>query len=287
MEYYLGPGLEIKGTIGPQLVIANNILLLNSAELEQSLEKELSENPALEMEDVARCPRCGAVLSSNEHRLCARCNHQTGDVQPLPWESRTIFTSSGEAEDEWTDPIMRLAAPTSLGDYLLQQLGLTLEPEEGPLARFLVDSLDQRGFLTCSDEDICQALGLPLEKVQAMVARLQELDPPGVGARDAQESLLIQLDQLAAQGRPVPPLAFSLVGQCWQSLARGALRQVQRTLGATAREIQDALGFLASNLTPYPAMAWWESDPVHAGGAKDAPVYVRPDVVLSEGKDGQ
>ena len=53
MDFFLGPGLDIGPVIRPQLVIANKILLYNSAELEQLLDEELSENPALEVEEVA------------------------------------------------------------------------------------------------------------------------------------------------------------------------------------------------------------------------------------------
>jgi len=286
VDFFLGPGLDIGPVIRPQLVIANKILLYNSTELEQLLDEELSENPALEVTEVARCPRCGAVLSGTERRFCARCNRLMGDFQPLPWERRTAAASSPSGDDEWTDPISRVAASMSLSDYLLWQLSPTLDSEDEPLARFLAASLDERGFLNCSEDEACAAVGVSRENVQQMIFRIQELDPPGIGARDAQECLLIQLVQLELQGTPVPSLTRRLVQECWVPLSRGALRQVQRALKCTEDQIHEALQFLSDNLTPYPAMAHWEVSPTGRGSRVDGADYIRPDIILTEREDG-
>lgn len=286
MDFFLRPGLEIGPAIRPQLVIANRILLYNSAELEQLLDEELSENPALEATEVIRCPRCGAVLSGHERRFCARCNRLMGDLQPLPWERPSVATSSLGEEDEWGDPITRVAAPMPLSEYLLWQLRPTLAPEDEPLATYLVGNLDERGFLACSVDEACAAVGASREKVLEILSRIQESDPPGIGARDGRECLLIQLNQLERQGRAVPPLARRLVEECWQVLSRGATRQVQRMLQATEDQVQQALQFLAENLTPYPATSHWEIAPGSRGNSVDPADYVRPDIVLTEREDG-
>lgn len=287
MDFYLGPSLEPRQEIGPQLVIANKILLYSSAELEQLLDEELSENPALEMEEVARCPRCGAALSGTEQRFCARCNRLMGDLQPLPWEGRPASDGDLSADDEWSDPIMRLVAPTSFSEYLMWQLRPMLAPGEEPLAAYLVDSLDERGFLTCSLEEAATALGVEVDALERVLGKIQELDPPGVGARGAQECLLIQMRQLERQGKPVPPLARQLVEECWEALSRGALRQVQRTTRASVAQIREALDFLQECLTPYPALSHWEVAPVGRGGSGPVGEYVRPDIVLTEREDGE
>lgn len=286
MDFYLGPSLEPRQEIGPQLVIANKILLYSSAELETLLDEELSENPALEVEEVARCPRCGAALSGREQRFCARCNRLIGDLQPLPWEAPSISDGDPSSDDEWSDPILRIVAPTSLSDYLMWQLRPVLEPGEEPLATFLVESLDERGFLSCSLEEASGVLGCGVEALERVLAKIHDLDPPGVGARGAQECLLLQMRHLERQGKPVPPLARQLVEQCWEALSRGALRQVQRSIQATLPQIREALDFLQECLTPYPALAHWEVSP--QGRAQTEPVgdYVRPDIVLSEREDG-
>ncbi|MGC8839473.1 MAG: hypothetical protein ACP5UM_13795, partial [Anaerolineae bacterium] len=185
MDFHLGPSLEPRQEIGPQLVIANKILLYGSAELETLLDEELSENPALEVEEVARCPRCGAVLSGKEQRFCARCNRLMGDLQPLPWEAPPAPEGDPSSDEEWSDPILRIVAPTSLSDYLMWQLRPMLEPGEEPLATFLVESLDERGFLACSLEEASIALGVGVDALERVLSKIQDLDPPGVGARGA------------------------------------------------------------------------------------------------------
>ena len=117
------------------------------------------------------------------------------------------------------------------GDYLWWQWAASLEPEDEELARFLIASLDDRGFLMCSEEEVSVATGAPEERVAILRSRLQALDPPGVGARDAQECLLIQLTQLESQAAEPLPLVRRFLEECWLALGRGAVRQVQRKLG--------------------------------------------------------
>ncbi len=226
------------------------------------------------------------MRGGKERRFCARCNRLIGDLQPLPWEAPPAPDSDPSADEEWSDPILRIVAPTSLSDYLMWQLRPMLEPGEEPWATFLVESLDERGFLACSLEEASAALGVGVDALERVLAKIHDLDPPGVGARGAQECLLIQMRHLERQGKPVPPLARRLVEGCWEALSRGALRQVQRSTQATLAEIREALNFLQESLTPYPALAHWEVSP--RGRAQVGPVgdYIRPDVVLSEREDG-
>jgi RNA polymerase sigma-54 factor len=280
----LGHTLKQTPTVSPQLVLANELLQFSSLELEQAIARELAENPALELCEVRECPHCGAQMDNG---ACSSCGFAEAEIEePLVRRdddgplSDYVVPEQGTAED-WEDPIARLAARTTLADHLLWQARLNLPTAEVPIARYLIESLDDRGFLGCDLDDVASALSVRRESVDKVLSTVQLLGPVGIAARDARECLLIQLEYLRRDDVE-QSVAELLLREHWEVLGRCSLSRVAREAGVSVEEVREALRFVRENLNPFPAYVFWASrrDSLSEGEAE----YLRPDVIIRESR---
>src|SRR5205085_6863096 len=112
-------------------------------------------------------------------------------------EHRPSRNGMDEEGDKKHDAMQNMASrPQSLHDYLSDQLAfLDLEPEQVELCRFIVSHIDPRGWMQVPLEELARSYEQPvvLHQVEAALQIIQKLDPPGVGARDLTECLVLQL----------------------------------------------------------------------------------------------
>jgi RNA polymerase sigma-54 factor len=129
--------------------------------------------------------------------------------------------------------------------------------------------------------DTADALGCDEIAVERVLAALQRLDPPGIGARGGQECLLIQLERLREAGDP-HPLAEVMVSERFNELAHRRYREIARSLELTPRRVETEWEFIRATLHPYPAHGF--EGGVSALAPAAAPV--RPDVVMRKATTG-
>src|SRR4029079_11242002 len=103
-------------------------------------------------------------------------------------------------EDDEFDPLMMVAAPPTLSENLLRDLHASLATEDHFIGEYLIGSLDERGFLDTTVDEVAGTLSVTAERVEAVLQQLQDVAPVGVGARDVPECLLLQLRRLATEG---------------------------------------------------------------------------------------
>jgi RNA polymerase sigma-54 factor len=131
-----------------------------------------------------------------------------------------------------------LVSETSLQEHLMQQAELAgLSPEASNAMRFLIGSVDDRGFLTQSTADIALMAGLPLASVQEAEAALRTFEPAGIGSRTVAECLLAQL---AAKGRG-ESLPARMVREHFDLLARRRIPELARRLAVPPDDVQAAI----------------------------------------------
>jgi len=219
-------------TMTPQLQQAIRLLQLSALDLQQEISSTLEENPMLELvdeeadqataDDVEK-DQDAAELDLDDGATNADQSiadePQTPDVndeleQPMAdempvdssWEDVYPNASSLPATDNDFDPLANRSADASLAEHLIWQLSLAPMAEtDRVIALNLIDAIDPNGMLTLTTEEIWQSLyddSLPEEDqtthedVCAVLARIQQFDPTGVGARDLRECLLLQLAPL-------------------------------------------------------------------------------------------
>jgi RNA polymerase sigma-54 factor len=210
----------------PALLAFVQMLALPATELEDLVEREVAENPALERVE----PPCGATI---------------GDLSAV---------------------IADRASPQA---QLLADVTAEVPGDDRAIAEYVVASLDERGFLDAGTDDLACALDVDAERVERVLRVVRAVGPPGVGARDVRECLLLQLEQLD-DGNPVA-LARRLVAEQLEELARGRLDAVAAALGVTRDDVDDAVELMRTRLRPYPDLG------VHTAAA---PVVA--DVVVTE-----
>ena len=275
MSLYLEQRITTHLKITPQVIIANTLLAMSSTDLEQSVAQEVERNPVLEVVEHERCPRCGHTLRGT---LCPYCQGRTpsatSDYEPEGWNYQDYRTRNWEEEDE-SDPVSRVPGGPSLSDYLMSQACLVLPPEDHPIAEHLIGSLDSHGFLTVTADEAARYLGVSDKRVANVIREIQKMDPPGIGAANIEEALLIQLRRMKEEGAP-HPLAEAIISH-WNLFLKQQYHALARTLGVTEEEVRQEYAFIEANLNPKPAHAHWTM-----GEAKPASdtVYIRPDVAI-------
>ena len=267
----------------PQLVAANHILALSSAELQALIQREVMENPAIEMEEVPVCQQCGRPLQGS---YCVNCMSAEKQEQQKSvdrddfaddgsiWQHRA--TSGGD--DEEFDPTTRVAAQMSLAEHLTLSLQAQYDLEDAPIIEYLVGNLDDDGRLLCSVEEVVDLFNVDPEQVERMVRSLQSMEPVGVGARDLRECLLIQLTYLESQGQH-QPFAREVISRYLTQLSEHKYGQIALALGTTTDTIHEVSEYIKRNLNPFPARGYLGNN-LSSGGTTATTVL--PDVVIGK-----
>ncbi len=253
-----------------------NLLHLTSDELRQTIERELSENPALELARAPRCPACGKkTIQPGPCPLCAaRPNAQT-IVFTSPGADFTPASPSRRRETYENPEAPEAAENLSLAAHLLRQIAPELEPDERPIAAHLLTALDDDGLLTIDPAEVAAYFHIPRQRVERVRQLIQHGDPLGCASTSAREALSAQLDILQ-QTEEVPPAARACL-EHFDLLAHRNLSQIAQKSGFTVEQIETSSRFIGANLNPYPARAWWGNQ---AGTSDPIPVYRTPDILL-------
>ncbi|MGC8863296.1 MAG: hypothetical protein ACP5R5_11045, partial [Armatimonadota bacterium] len=258
------------------------MLKMGIAELQRFVQAQCEENPALTLEDAAPCPFCGVLMTDGTCAVCARDNASSG--QGNPWDEPPFLRRlSDEAdEEEALEPLALVAAPVSLQDYVKSQLRAEFPEQEVAAAELIIDHVDDDGYLREPLLDLACKAGLSVPQLEAVLAKVQRLDPPGVGCRDLREFLLLQMSNMSernAQGY----LAERMVQECWDSLSRMKLKSIARDLRTDVQAVREAIDWMRRNLSPYPAGAF--RDPWHTLTPRRVP-NAPPDVVVRATESG-
>lgn len=262
-----------------------SLLELTSAELSQKIEAALANNPALEMVEERRCPRCRRALPPRSP--CPTCSSPDGKnpEEPIVFVSpRSDFRAySGRLDDEESSAEDFVAEVEELPTFVLRQIAPDLDPEDRPLAAHLLTSLNEDGLLTVTLQEVARYHHVPLSQLEAVQRLIQRAEPVGVGSSTPQDALLVQLEALD-DSRSVPPLAEKAIREGMDLLSRRAYPELGRRLGISSRQAAQIASFISDNLNPFPGRAHW-GDIHHGAGPRT--VYQQPDVVITRLNDSQ
>ncbi len=184
--------LELKQTqklspvLTQQLQQAIKLLQLSKLELSEAIDQEMKENPILEVREET--PEEPVQESQQEKEK----NEDIAD-----WLDRFSPSEEYVPRDnrELPDFENTIRKTYNLRDHLRWQIGLSqFDPQERLVAEWIVENIDDNGYLVCSLEEICNDSGFPVESLQHVLRKVQKLDPSGVGARDLKECILLQYE---------------------------------------------------------------------------------------------
>jgi RNA polymerase sigma-54 factor len=285
------PQLQMRQTqqlvMTPQLQQAIRLLQLSRLELLETVRAELLENPVLEEEAE---PEDGSTVSLEQHgspdagpvEASSDREEEVGVIDlPEDISAWSRYLDSGQTPpadlpEDVERPSFEATAtrPISLQEHLAWQLRMSDIPiGEMRIGETLIGNIDDDGYLRGTVEEIL-APGEPdaadpalLAAGRRILARIQQFDPPGAGARDLVECLLIQLGQLGlGEG-----LAVRLVQERLEDISRGDLPRLARTMREPLAEVEKAVAVIRS-LEPKPGRPF----------GNESPSYVTPDVFLAK-----
>jgi RNA polymerase sigma-54 factor len=270
--------------VSPRLIAANHILEMSSQELQEAISSEIEDNPALELKDLVVCPTCGQPIEGEACPRCSRAKEETTVIDPTEqYLENLAYSSSAITRDEEFDPLTLVAAQETLEEKLLRDLSAFVDEEDMPIAEYLVGSLDADGYLRASTYEVSSHFNVEPERVETIVAALQTLEPPGIGARDIRECLILQLKYLATLGVD-HPLAITLVDEYLEDLGKHKFNRIAQALDVEVEEVEAGWDFIKSKLNPHPAQG---SDGVPTrSGPRPVQGYIMPDVTIVETEDG-
>ncbi|HUJ70371.1 MAG TPA: RNA polymerase factor sigma-54 [Syntrophorhabdales bacterium] len=257
--------LELKQTqklaqqlvLTPQLQQAIKLLQLSQMELVEAIEQEIKENPVLEVEEEQQ---------------------EEGEAQKkeemLEWLERYSPSEdfSVREDKEYPDYENMVRKGSDLRDYLRWQVGLSdFSKEERVWAEWIIENIDDNGYLSSPLQDISEMSGIPVESLEIVLKKIQRLDPAGVGARDLKECLFIQYENTGEKD----PVFEDVLKNHFDLFRKMDLREIARKTGHSLAEIKEVIEKI-KGFDPKPGRNY----------ASEQPIYVVPDVHVVKGDDG-
>jgi RNA polymerase sigma-54 factor len=242
--------LRLQQKLSFQMIQSLKLLQVNTLQLEQLLKTELEMNPVLEASEETEIEQEEAEkedaekeeeFEDKEHEAEKELEVNEDDVD---WEKYLEEGFDiGDRMSEETDPNREYYEPVtiqqiSLEEHLQNQLSdKTLTEKQKLLVTFLVGSLDPDGYLRVSVSDIADFLDISVPEVEDALSVIHTLEPPGLGARNVQECLMLQL----TKKRRESSLAMRIITESWELLEKLKLPEIARQLGVDIREVQAAV----------------------------------------------
>ncbi|CAM4055852.1 RNA polymerase sigma54 factor [Bacillus manliponensis] len=229
---------SLRLTMTQELRQAITMLQYNVQELSEFLYEQSLENPLIEM---------GCFDREKKSKSSNKGKQQENGMEIYSVDSMTIQ------------------------QYLLSQLQYySIDETERKMLSYIILSIDENGYLKESNEELAVLLAAPLSKVDEMMEVVQSLEPAGVGARNIQECLTLQLKRLQSGS----DLAELITEQYFDYLVKKDWRKLLQLLKCTKEELQEAVDVITS-LQPKPGLAF----------SSEKPMYIVPDLAVKRKGD--
>ena len=253
--------IKISQKLSPQQIQLMKLIQLSTQELEQRIQAEIGENPALD--NGKEIDESGVSLEEDNSEY----GDDNIDIQDIDIDAYLSddeipsyrFQSNNQSSNN-EEKSMPFSGRISFHEYLENQLqNLILNDFEKPIAEFLIGSIDGSGYLRRSDEEIIDDLAftenivLSKEELNMVLKKIQSLDPPGVAARSLQECLSLQLER-KTKDRPTIEIAKSVIDSGFEEFSRKHYNKLQDKFQLTEVKLRSVFDEI-SKLNPKPGGA--------------------------------
>ena len=293
------PALQLKLSqhlaLTPQLQQSIKLLQLSTVEMQQEIENYLLENPMLERvdDDAGESFASAQQFDAPRGDAAERTDHDEredrdarddremdapgapSDVDDDRWSSDAgTFTGAGRDDDDDGDTQDVHGSTPSLRDHLAWQMGvMQLSERDRSLVRFLIDALDDDGYLATPLAELLESIPpeyeIELEDLEIALCHIQSFEPTGIGARSPQECLALQLRALPESSER--QLALVIVEKHLELLAGRDFARIRRLADCTEEALKAAHALIVS-LNPRPGSRF----------AQMEARYVTPDVIVKK-----
>ncbi len=270
--------------LSPQQIQVIKLLEIPTLQLEQRIKKELEENPVLELEN-------NEPDEPEQNEVRDDAQDQDIDNEEFSFEdyydeeednipSYKLNTNNYSKDDKYVD--VPFSVGTSFHEFLIEQLGVTqLSEEKRQLAEYIIGNIDDDGYLRRDIPSICDDLAFNMnvevsdDDLNDILKVIQDFDPPGVGARDLRECLLIQLNRKKGEELVTPRI---IVKDFFDEFTKKHYSKIQTKLDLSDEDLKNAVDQILK-LNPKPGSSY--SNPLNKSNQ-----HIVPDFIL-ENIDGE
>src|SRR5438477_2845734 len=263
--------LALHQVLSPQLQQSLLILQTPLLELRNLVQQEMETNPVLEeLPDQSGLDESDTVESAGDNNF----KEEFEKLASLDEEWRDYmgqsgsYTRSQEAQDKRQFFFDSIPVQETLQQNLIGQLNQTaLSADDRKAAEMIIGNIDDNGFLQSTPEQMALNSGIPKENFEKLLALIQSFYPPGVGARDLRECLLIQLQRQEKEST----LEYKIVSEHMEDLGKRRFPEIARQMNISVEDVQSAADKIA-RLNPRPGQ-------IFAAAPQN---YVLPDVTVEK-----
>jgi len=251
----LAQTLEQRQKLSPQQILQTVLLQMNSVDLEERIMEELEENPALELTDGEESEEESSMEESSDEMDWEEILNSDDDDERLKGPSQRSI-------DMPDAPIRAVRSPV---EKLLDQIALLdLSSEKKAIAEAIVWNIDEQGYLSMDMELLADRLEADVADIESVLRTVQRLNPAGIGARELQECLSVQLEVSGEHG-----LAKKIVDKYFDDFANRRFERLEEELHCTREELLEAFEVI-SHLNPKPG----------EGAPTTKADYIVPDILV-------
>jgi RNA polymerase sigma-54 factor len=285
--------------LSPQQIQLMKLIQIPTARLEERIKEELEANPALEegpeqdnayqeFPEINDMPanEAGNDETAEETEAIPEVNENTAWEEEL--EDLSAYYSDDDTadykikDDHYADPdeeerVIPVAVQTTFLEYLENQLQeLDLTEKEQKIAEQIIGSIDEDGYLRRETDAIVddlsfqQNISATQEEVEAVLEKIQQLDPPGIAARNLKECLLLQLNKMKPS-EPGVPVAFRIIDEQFEAFTKKHYEKIQRELQLTDQQLKQAMDVILK-LNPKPGSSY--------SGSIEKEIFIIPDFIV-------
>ncbi len=300
---HLSQKMALSQVLAPQLQQSLALLQAPTLELKALVEQELQQNPILEevstaeLEQRERDSEGGAPAHDPsdpaEPPADLKFDPATEPPSSTPVEDfQAEFERLSQVDQEWRDhfaqtnsPIRQsqemeerrqfmfdtLVAGTSLQETLLEQMRFSdLTPGQRKVAEMIIGNIDDFGYLKASIDELSFSTNIPVDHIADVLKTIQSFHPPGVGARDLRECLMLQLERAGGE----KSLEYRIVRDYMDALGKRRLPEIARGLSISVDQVQTAVARIG-HLEPRPGRDFLPDDDR----------YISPEVFVQKSGD--
>ncbi|HLF33288.1 MAG TPA: hypothetical protein VI583_03560, partial [Cyclobacteriaceae bacterium] len=270
----LGLIQTLQQKLSPQQIQFIKLLQIPTVELETRIEEELETNPALE-----EGPEEDEPVDQREEPEVSESSGESDElnIEDYLQDDYAGYKMQGDGinpdDDEREIPI---PSTKTLNDHLKDQLGLLgLDDRQQAIGEQLIGSIESDGYIRREMEAIVNDLAFSqniessVGELEEVLLKIQEFDPPGIGARTLQECLLIQVRRKYEEDEDAKA-ALNILENCFDDLSRKHFDKIIRKLGISEADLREAIN-LITKLNPKPGYTGSDSSKVQ---------YLMPDFIL-------
>ena len=256
MNFNLNLTQEQKLIMTQEMQLSVKLLQMSSFELQEYVEKEVQENPVLD-----------AKVSSETNEENNKVDYKEL-VKYFEFDNYSHHNYE-KRDDEEVSPFNFISEKKSLKEYLKEQIRELGEKDFiKTICIYIIENIDERGYLEISDEEIIEDLKISKDLVEYCVKLIQSLEPSGIGARNLKECLKIQINKKGIKDENI----FEIIDNYLELLAENKYNTIAKVLNIDVKKAQE-YGDIIKSLHPKPSRGFFTGEEVK---------YIIPDAYIKK-----